>query len=673
MMHGSQLVWRAAAVALLALGTPIASQPEPAAMSGSADSVTATAPLTVDQFAQLPFLSDAVLSPDGARIAARITVGGNERIGIWTLSDARDRPPALVETNLATIESFTWAGSRRLLLTGLMLHRLRFNGFDLPVPARRVQAYALDDRATKTLGESRGIADELVFIDPAGRFVLLSQQESIESVPSVHRVELATGTSVEVQAARRGVWRWFADGDGVVRVGVDYGERRTRIYYRPDAASELRLVESRRNLQDDSVIDEVRFTSDTSRGVMVTNSETGRFGVYEYDFATDTRGAVLFEHPEVDVTSAIFGADGRVDGVVYEDDRPRVRWLNAELAQLQQRIDRALPDKTNIIVNRSEDGNRSLIFSSAPDDPGTYYVFDRAARTLEIFASPYDALQGRTFAPVRPVSYRSRDGLSIHGYLTVPAGRAERALPLIVLPHGGPFLRDSWKFDPEVQFLASRGYAVLQPNFRGSTGYGRTFVESGYGQFGTGMIDDIEDGVDWVVQQGIADPARVCIMGASYGGYAALWAATRSPQRYRCAISFAGPSDLRSMMRYDLRSYVPHRYVRQRRLQIQGEERTDLEAVSPLRHAERLTVPVLIAHGEQDARVPVRQSRDLVRALNRRGATVESVFFPKSGHGFTTAEESADYLSRVEAFLARHNPVRASSPAMQTSTATAQH
>ena len=328
------------------------------------------------------------------------------------------------------------------------------------------------------------------------------------------------------------------------------------------------------------------------------------------------------------------------------------------MARLQQRIDQALPGKTNLVVNRSADGNRVLIFSAAADDPGTYYVFDQAAGRLEIFASPYARLQDAPFAPVRPISYRSRDGLTIRGYLTLPQGRPERGLPLVVLPHGGPFMRDSWTFNPEVQFLASRGYAVLQPNFRGSTGYGRDFVERGYGQLGAGMIDDMEDGVEWLASQGIVDPARVCNMGSSYGGYVAIWSAMRSPERYRCAISWAGPTDLLAMMRHDARMLYAQRYVRERRRQLRGDEEVSLRAVSPLRHAERLRVPLLIGHGEQDTRVPVDQSRRLVRALTRRNALVQSVFYAKSGHDFGSSADSADFLRRVEAFLAEHNPAR---------------
>jgi dipeptidyl aminopeptidase/acylaminoacyl peptidase len=478
--------------------------------------------------------------------------------------------------------------------------------------------------------------------------------------PRVLRIDLATGASVEVQPPVRGVWSWFADSNGIVRVGADYEEHRTRIYYRAEAQGPLQLVDNRRNSEDDSVIDSVRFLSNTSRGIVITNAETGRFAVYDYDFATNTRGAALFARPDVDVTRGIYNNDGGLDGVAYEDDRPRVHWLNPDLERLQARIDRTFPDHTNLILGRSRDGNRILVFSSAADDPGTYYVFDQAARRMEIFASPYSNLVGRRFAPVRAVTYHSRDGLDIPAYLTLPPGRPEHGLPLIVLPHGGPFVRDSWGFDPEVQFLASRGYAVLQPNYRGSTGYGRQFAERGYGQFGTGMIDDIDDGVDWLVHQGVADGARVCIMGASYGGYAALWGAMRNPQRYRCAISLAGPTDLPTMLRYDTRYFIARRYVGEWRRRVQGEQRMDLGAISPLRHPELLRVPTLIAHGERDTNVPADQSHRLLRALERAHvANVESVFYPKSGHGFTDAGEAADFYRRVEAFLAAHNPADA--------------
>ncbi|MBV9881918.1 MAG: S9 family peptidase, partial [Sphingomonadaceae bacterium] len=498
--------------------------------------------------------------------------------------------------------------------------------------------------------------DDVIFVDPAGAYILVTAQSAADEYPDVLRVDLATGRHAIVENSRVGIWDWFADSHGTVRAGVDYSNDRVTFYYRAAAGQPLRRIDSRRYPQDGSVVDMVRFVGDTDHGVVVTNAVTGRFGVYDYDFATDTRGNAIFEHPTADVTSIMTGEDGHVEGVTFEDERRHDQWLDPALQHIQAALDRALPNKVNMVLDRSRDGNRLLVWSSAADDPGSFYVYDRAANRMGPFAAPYEALDGHSFAAVRPVRFHGRDGTDIPGYLTLPPGRDERNLPLILMPHGGPFARDSWDFDPWVQFLASRGYAVLQVNFRGSTGYGRAYVERGYGQFGSGMIDDLEDGVDWLAQQGIADPHRVCIMGASYGGYAALWAPIRHPDRYRCAIAFAGVTDVRAILRYDSRLFSAPRYSRRWRRMIEGEERTDLSLISPLQQAARLTVPVLIAHGEQDRVVPVSQSRNLVRALERAGAHPESVFYAQEQHGFTKAQDSVDFLRRVEAFLARHDP-----------------
>ncbi len=641
------LVCAAAAACVAFWPAAAADPPAPAASA-------ANAPLPIAHFAQIPFVRTPTLSPDGRRIAALIVNAGEERIAIFAPRDGS----WTIEHSLpaGNAASFQWAGNDRLLIDVNSVTIVAGGWAWLPFPTRRVAGYDLTTRNVKVLAANRGLFDEVIFVDPDGRYVLLSGSTVVGRTPVVQRVDLATGRADVVQPQRTGIWSWFADSRGIVRAGVDYGQRRTRIYYRAAAGAPLRLIEDRRHSRDESVIDRIHFAGNSERGIMITNADTGRFAIYHYDFATDTRGDAIFEHPEVDVSNALMDRDGNIDGIFYEDDRPRVRWLNAEMAEIQATIDRAFPGKTNMIRSRSRDGNRMLVFSTAADDPGTYYVFDRAGRRMELFASPFDGLERVRFAPVRPVTYQTREGQRIHGYLTLPLGRAERGLPLVVLPHGGPFARDSWVFDQDVQFLASRGYAVLQPNFRGSTGYGRDFVERGYGQYGGGMIDDIEDGIDWLVGEGVVDRSRVCIMGISYGGYAAIWSAIRSPQRYRCTISLAGPSDLKSMRRHWLGGFAPQRYVRAVRDMLQGEERIDLDTISPLRHADRLSVPALIGHGETDITVPPDQARRLVTALNRRQANVESVFYPKAGHSFTTEEERSDWLRRVEAFLARHNP-----------------
>jgi dipeptidyl aminopeptidase/acylaminoacyl peptidase len=654
-------LFAASLAAAACLSPPIAAQPPtPAAAPAAHASQPGAAPgagqIPIEALAAPAYLTDPALSGDGNRIAARLTMNDSEWIGIWDLRDPQGTRPRLLREHDYDVRWLKWAGSGRLLL-GVVIRR-RVEGFDIPLT--RIISLDVATWQVTPMNTGEGIfGDDVIFVDPQGTYALVSTQPTINEYPAVVRIDLATGRSTTIQRPHEGIWNWYADPSGVVRAGVDYSNDRVTLYYRSAPDQHLRRIDSRRYPQDGSVIDMIRFVGNTDRGIVVTNAVTGRFAVYDYDFTSDTRGDAIFEHPQADVTSAIVGEDGHVAGVAYEDERRRIHWIDPEYQQVQAVIDRALPGKINLILTRADNGNRFLIWSSAADDPGTYYVYDRSAHRIEAFANPYEGLTNSHFAPVRPVTYRSRDGIDIPGYLTLPPGGPDRNLPLILMPHGGPFARDSWDFDPWVQFLASRGYAVLQANFRGSTGYGRAYVERGFGQWGSGMIDDLEDGVDWLAREGIIDPHRVCVMGASYGGYAALWAPIRHPDRYRCAISYAGVSDVRAILRYDSRLFAAPRYSREWRRRVEGEERTDLSLISPLQQAARMTVPLLIAHGELDDTVPVSQSHDLVRALTRPGAAVESVFYPQESHGFVRPADSIDFLRRVEAFLARYNPATA--------------
>jgi dipeptidyl aminopeptidase/acylaminoacyl peptidase len=621
-----------------------------AAQETSAPPLSRQKPIPVEAFAALPFISDPALSPDGRRIAAKASVDGKSVIAVFDVPTAPDRKPLVLSSGDA---SFRWAGNERLLIT----RSSSFALLNVPFHAFKLMSHNLVTGATIQLASGLSVlGDGVLFADPHGRYILRAKQPNALEPPEVVRVDLTTGIETAIQPAIPNVWFWHVDSQGVVRAGVEYNETGMALHYRRSADEPLKRIEARRYFEDKSVIDAIRFLDDTDSGFVISNARTGRFGVYRYDFLADRIVAPVWEHAEVDAAGVIAGEGGELDGVLFVDDRTRVHWLDPEAAKVQQTIDRALAGKVNLIAGTSDDRSKVLVWSGAANDPGTYYIFHRKTRRLEAFASPYEQLDGARLAPVQTVRYPARDGLTIRGYLTLPVDRPPSRLPLIALPHGGPFLRDAGDFDSTAQFLASRGYAVLQPNFRGSTGYGRDFVERGYGQWGTGMIDDIDAGVDWLVAQGIVDRGRVCILGASYGGYAALWAAIRTPQRYRCAISMAGISDVREMLKYDSKLLVAKRYAKDWAKQVRGEEKQDLKAISPLHRAKDLQVPVFIAHGELDTNVPASQSRKLVSALRKRRKPAESVFYPNSGHSFGNVEDSVDFLKRVETFLARHNP-----------------
>lgn len=637
-------VWRAALVVAAMAGAPASGQ-------NGLDPVPP--PISAEEFGALPFFSDPEISPDGASIIGEATVGGRTSL---VLIDAATRQPVRrfpVPENAILMWS-RWAGTKVIVSVAAQsrAYGFYFTRLMLLDPATGV----FRPLAQEVRSED---GDDLIHVDPAGRFLLLSAAKRVFQYPAVWRIDLQTTQAVQVQKPRDHVWGWFADSNGVVRAGLGLQNKRYWLLYREDGTSNFRRILKGKLDSDEDQDNIERYVPlvGSDVGYAVADKGSGRFGLYRYDFASDRLGEPVFEHPEVDVDDFVYTPDGRdVAAVTYTDDRERIHWFDANSRKRQEQIDRALPDAMNHIVSTSRSGDRMIVASTAAHDPGMYFLFNTKTRELNPLIRPYGALEGKVLAPVRHVRYRARDGLSVPAYLTLPVGRPAKGLPLIVMPHGGPFARDKWEYDPWVQFLANRGYAVLQPNFRGSTGYGKAYVEAGHSQWGRKMQDDIDDGVAWLVSQGQVDGRRVCIMGASYGGYAAMWAAARNPGLYRCAISFAGISDVEAMLAYDRRLFVARRYYRDWRDQVRGPGELDLDSVSPIAAAPAISVPLLLAHGKLDDNVPATQSEKLAEALRKAGKPHELVIYPDEGHSFGKVENSVDFLKRVEAFLRKHNP-----------------
>ena len=621
------------------------------ALSAEPDAAAARR-ISVADFAALPEVEQPILSPDGRRIAARQVKDGKTTILIFD-ADHPEAVPQGLPISKTSIYSLRWAGTHRLLVTVKLTQWIHFT----EVPYLRLVAIDVDGGSGATIldRKSQGIyAGDVLYTDPTGSWALVASQDDLSTYPSVKRVDLATGAAVVVEKAKGGIWDWYADDKGVVRAGVAYQDRRWKIWYRNKPDEPLRVLKGKVD-EGDSAVDKFIFRGDESW--VLTNERTGRFALYRYDTNKGAISVPIFESPNVDVTDVNFDqATGRVKAVEYEDDRPRVHWLDADVKALQDRIDHALPGSANLPIGWSNDDQRVLVYSYSGSDPGRYFLLDRKTSRMSPVVDPYPAIDPAMLAEVQSVSYQARDGLTLNGYLTLPRGREPRGLPLIVMPHGGPFERDHWRYDPLVQFLANRGYAVLQPEFRGSTGYGKSFVEKAYGEWGRKMQDDLDDGVDWLARSGQIDPRRVCIVGASYGGYAAMWGAIRNPEHYRCAASFAGVSDLPGILNYNRQMFSATRYYREWRTKVVGVGNVDLKTVSPLNFAAQLRVPLLIGHGEKDERVPVRQGHQMVEALTRAHASVTSVFYKDAGHGFNKSADLEDWLTHLEAFLAKYNP-----------------
>ena len=377
----------------------------------------------------------------------------------------------------------------------------------------------------------------------------------------------------------------------------------------------------------------------------------GRDAVYEMQLPSFKLGKKLYGDARYDADAIVLNAAGNdLSGVRIVTRRPHTEWFDPDLKEIQADLDRTLGPDNARIIDWSRDRKKLLVEVGDPSQAGALYYWNTDGAAMHRIAWNNDDLKDRRLSPVSTVQYKARDGTMIEAVLTLPRGRTAQHLPLIVMPHGGPGARDAEEYDWWVQFLAEQGYAVIQPNYRGSTGYGKAFHDLGKGEWGLKMQDDLLDAVTFLAAQGVADPGRVCIVGASYGGYAAMRGAQRDGAHYRCAAAFAGISDIAAMLKYDRNLFgkgITDYWKKQA---------TDFTAVSPRFHAGDFGAPILIAHGVADKRVPVKQSRMLVSELQKAGKPYQYLEQKYGDHHFSRAEDRLEFLKALQAFLGKYNP-----------------
>jgi len=450
---------------------------------------------------------------------------------------------------------------------------------------------------------------------------------------------------------------WANDGSGDIRVvqtidtafWTDHSKVLT--WYRPAVGADWVKVDERSVLDDP--FKPLFVPNRPGRIVVQARNGGDKLAIWDYDvdkhaFADQLAAAATEDIIGVQTDSEL----NNFNEVVTDGLRRKTTWFEPHYARLQASLDASLPDHVNVI--QRNDSGRVLVFSYSDKDPGAWYLLNTKAMSMKLVARRMPSIDPERMQPVSTLNYPSFDGLSIPAYLTLP-GKPTGPAPTIVLIHGGPQARDRWEFDQEVQILAAHGYAVFQPQFRGSSGFGKHFEEAGYGQWGQAMQQDIDAGVKYLIDQKIADPQRLCIIGASYGGYAALWALARDPQLFKCGVSVAGVSDLRRMLHDDSdmsRNAVAREIVRHR-LGDSSEMKATFDSVSPLKHADRIVVPLLLVHGDLDQRVPVTHGKQMHEAMTDLKKDVEWIEFPDEGHGVSGPENRRIYYAAVFKLLER--------------------
>ncbi|MGE5090317.1 MAG: prolyl oligopeptidase family serine peptidase [Candidatus Levyibacteriota bacterium] len=630
---------------------------------------------TVEDFFRQPQFGGARLSPSGRYLAVTAPVGEHRGVAVIDL-DHRNDVVRMKSPGDGDVLDVAWQTDKRLIVSIGDLQELAGE----PPRQSGIVAVDRDGNDPRIIAGSTSIVSEpevvgsRTFHRPWGLRVqriivgtdevLLTARERNVNSEDLYRYDTVTGAKTLLSLDSPGnVSRWVVDFGGIPRAAVcdDVVHDRSAWYVRKGAQDPWVEVEHAKLGRLDSA--PMEFSPD-GRILFVSARRGGadRAAIYEYHVDTASWGKAVIDHPERDVdrSNAAFVADynaRKLLGLRYTSDRPSTAWFDAQWAGVQKSVDAALPDTINVIA-RSEHGNRWIVVAHSDRDPGEAYLLDGKTMRMEKLFAYEPWIDPVAMAPTRWVRYQARDGMTIPALLTVPLEAKGKPVPLVVDIHGGPVVpAEEWGYRADVQFFASRGYAVLQPQYRGTEGFGWKHESSGFRRWGDEMQDDLEDGVKWAQAQGIADRSRVCFFGGSYGGYAALWGAIKDAKMIKCAVSLAGVTSIEYMFdnaQTDMSTLAEYSSLLAWEVGDPKTDRARFRRVSPLDNADKVGVPILLAHGASDRRVPIVHSNDFRAALDKYHKPYEWAVYADEGHGLSRDADRFDFFHRVERFLAKY-------------------
>jgi len=597
--------------------------------------------IPMEDFFRNPEQSGFQLSPNGEYIS--FMKPWERRMNIFVQKIGTEEAVRVTSATERDIPAYFWSGNERIVY-------LQDRGGDENYRLYTVSTDGAESRELTPFENTRvTIIDSLEEQDD---FILIGMNRRDQRLFDVYRLNLETGELALLEENPGDIAGWMTDHDGKLRVAVRSDGVNTSLLYRDKEDEPFRNI-----LTTDfrESVSPLFFTFDNTKLYVASNLGRDKSAIFVFNPRTVEHEELLFEHPDVDVSSLFRSRKRKViTGTGFTTDRFRYHFFDEERAALQNELEERLPGDEVVVASMSRDETKVLVYAGSDRTRGTYFFFDRETKDFRKLAELAPWLPKERMAPMTPVSYVSRDGLTIHGYLTLPPGREPKNLPVVIHPHGGPWVRDGWGFDPQVQFLASRGLAVLQMNFRGSTGYGRAFWEAGFKEWGRSMQDDVTDGVLWLVEQGIADPKRVGIYGASYGGYAVLAGLAFTPDLYACGVDYVGVSNIFTLLETIPPYWELGRQMLYEKIGHPEKDKELLKAASPVFHADRITAPLFVAQGANDPRVKKAESDQIVEALRSRGIEVEYMVKENEGHGFRNEENRFDFYRAMERFLATH-------------------
>jgi dipeptidyl aminopeptidase/acylaminoacyl peptidase len=635
------------------------------ALMAGFSAVPATAAVNVDAYVKRDSFDDIKLSPNGDYYAATVTLEDRTALVVLRRSDNKVTARIAGERN-SRIDDFWWVNSERVVVSLAE----KFGSLDEPQLTGDLYAANADGGSTDILVgqsvESAGpgtkiqpkkvekIAAFLVDDLPADdkNVIIRVMPFNADPYTRAEQMDVYTGRRRAIARAPVRNARFVTDNTGVVRFATGAGsDNVTKVYYRKGEGAEWELVSDAGVTQIEEY--PIGFSADNQTAYFRTERAEGPDAIVAFDIASKARKDALRDD-DTDPELIIFRNGTNIPvGAFFMDGKPRTAFFDnaSPEAKLYRSLEAAFGGDAVLITSQTSDGRLALVQVWSDRNPGDFYVFDTVAKKADHLVSRRSWFDPEQMAEQRPIKLTARDGLVLHGYLTVPHGSTGAKLPMVVMPHGGPFFqRDVWGFDTQAQMLANAGYAVLQVNFRGSDGYGASFEDAGARQWGLKMQDDLTDATHWAVQQGIADGKRICIYGGSYGGYASLMGVAKEPDLYKCAVGYVGVYDLPTMLTDGgvQQSGSTDTYLRE-----WVGEKPALASTSPNRMANKIKVPVFLVAGGEDETAPIQHSEMMEKALRTAGVPVETLYYPTEGHGFYKEEHLREYYTRLLAFLGR--------------------
>jgi dipeptidyl aminopeptidase/acylaminoacyl peptidase len=597
--------------------------------------------IPMKDFFRNPVKVSYTLSPNGEYLA--FMQPWENRMNVFVEKIGSGQATRVTSAKARDIAGYAWKGNNRLVY-------IQDTGGDENF---RLYAVGIDGSNPKDLTPFEKVRAQIIDqLEQNENEILVGLNKRAPQVFDVYRINVNTGEMQMIAENPGNYTGWGTDWDGKLRIAITTDGVNSTLLFRNTEAEKFAPVVT---TSFKETMAPLLFTPDNRQLYVATNIGRDKTAIVKYDVENKKELEKIFEHPEVDVTSLLSSRKRRaILGVSFITDKTQYHFIDKQRADLQKDLERRLPGFEVRLSGCNREEDKCLVRTFTDRSRGSYYFYDLKSKDFRKLADVSPWLNEQDMASMKPIKYQSRDGLTIHGYLTLPKGVPARNLPVVVNPHGGPWFRDQWGYNPEVQFLANRGYAVLQVNFRGSTGYGRKFWEASFKQWGRAMQNDITDGVQWLIKQGIADPKRIGIYGGSYGGYATLAGLVYTPELYAAGVDYVGVSNIFTFLKAIPPYWKPYLEMLHEMIGHPEKDKELLTAASPVFHTDKIKVPLLIAQGANDPRVNKAESDQMVEALKKRGIEVPYIVKANEGHGFANEENRFEFYRAMEEFLGKH-------------------